>query len=93
MVANRKSTAREGTWSPVRESLTDHLNTKTTAKDSKSVWFSENVKKFKYYNKDSEDELLLYATDVLEINTQKMTVRNMGNKLTNTYLPDRRHTL
>ncbi len=88
-VAYKKSDARPGTWSPVREPLTDYIETRKNT-EHKNVKFNEKVKKFVYDNKESDDdELELHAKDELDWELKK-TIQGTNRKEL-TYDSDRMH--
>ncbi len=74
-VAYKKSTAREDTWSLVRELLTDHINAINKTPDNRNVRFNEKIKTFTYNNKDSDDELEMFTNEDFDTDTDNMTVK------------------
>ncbi len=73
-VAYRKSATCEGTWSPVRELLADHINANKRT-DTKNVRFNETIKTFTYGNKDSDDEFEMHADDDFETEMNMTTTK------------------
>ncbi len=88
-VAYKKSDARPGIWSPVREPLTEYIETRKGT-EQRNVRFNDKVKKFMYNNKESDDdELELHAKDELDWEMKKSTQGT--NKKELTFDSDRMH--